>query len=797
MPPRLRECFVAFAATALVAAPSFANWPNDPTVNVPMCTAANDQYDVFSIPDGAGGAIMVWTDGRNLVDQYNIYAQRVDGLGHVLWGAAGVPVCTADSIQAVPSLCSDGAGGVIVSWTDKRGTSFDIYAQRLNAAGAPQWATNGVLIAGGPGDQTYSPMISDGSGGAIMAWNDSRAGGGDIYARRVNAAGVPQWTANGVALCTAAGDQGGVAIATDGANGAIVSWADARAGGTNNDIYVRRINSAGVPQWTADGVALCTAAGQQHHNQMIPDGNGGAIVSWYDERLGTGNTDIYARRVDASGNAQWTLNGSPVCTQTASQYNPVIASDGSGGAIIAWDDYRSPNGTYAQHLNSSGAQTWTAGGVGVCTVVSFLAGASPRILSDGAGGAVIAWNDSRVNGATHIYSQRLSSTGSAMWTANGIAICTAPGGQEYPSFVMDAIGGVIYSWADYRTGNEDIYGQRVDGFGTLGFSEPVIDKVRDVANDQGGKVEVLWEPTSFDTGPSNPVESYTLWRRIYTTSAAQRARALEQVHDSEPGPGSIRITPDGAQSLYWQFIVTMPARAFPGYSYLVTTGSDSLPGQIPWNVFMVEAKKGATYYQSRVDSGYSVDNLSPTSPAPFTASVVSGTTHLHWNRNGETDLYGYRLYRGATSGFVPSPGNLVSAQSDTGYADAAVGYYYRLSAVDVHGNESPFALLTPQQTTDVEPGSGRLSLTLTSANPSRREAVLACAIPRAGPVRVAVFDLAGREVRELASGVREAGEYTVRWDGHTAAGGRAGSGLYLIRLTTRDGSRGVRCMLLQ
>ena len=54
----------------------------------------------------------------------------------------------------------------------------------------------------------FPTIISDGSGGAIIAWMDSRSGAHcDIYAQRINASGVVQWTADGVAISTAAGAQ--------------------------------------------------------------------------------------------------------------------------------------------------------------------------------------------------------------------------------------------------------------------------------------------------------------------------------------------------------------------------------------------------------------------------------------------------------------------------------------------------------------------------------------------------------------------------------------------------------------
>jgi len=43
----------------ILAEITFAEWPSDPTVNVPICTAANNQYYPQFVSDGAGGAIIV------------------------------------------------------------------------------------------------------------------------------------------------------------------------------------------------------------------------------------------------------------------------------------------------------------------------------------------------------------------------------------------------------------------------------------------------------------------------------------------------------------------------------------------------------------------------------------------------------------------------------------------------------------------------------------------------------------------------------------------------------------------
>ena len=68
-------------------------------------------------------------------------------------GPNGMPVCTADSAQIVPAITPDDNGGSIITWQDYRDGSWDIYAQRVNASGVAQWTMDGVTICTAGGDQ--------------------------------------------------------------------------------------------------------------------------------------------------------------------------------------------------------------------------------------------------------------------------------------------------------------------------------------------------------------------------------------------------------------------------------------------------------------------------------------------------------------------------------------------------------------------------------------------------------------------------------------------------------------------
>jgi phosphosulfolactate phosphohydrolase-like enzyme len=406
------------------------------------------------------------------------------------WPLNGAAICTAPDDQSSTTIVSDGVGGAILAWTDVRnGVDSNIYAQRINASGLVQWTSNGVGVCTSALSQSNSSIVSDGAGGAIIVWADYRNGPTDVYAQRINASGVVQWTGDGVAICNVANSQDSPEVVSDGAGGAIVTWYDNR-NGTNYDIYAQHVNAAGVMQWTSNGVSLCGAANNQVATTIASDGSNGAIVAWYDYRSGT-NYDVYAQRVNASGIVQWTANGVALCTAAADQQLPRIVSDGAGGAIVAWADYRSSFGDiYAQRIGTSGTAQWTANGVALCTAANQQSDA--RIVSDEAGGAIVSWWDFRVPDGD-IYSQRINGSGVVQWAPNGVGLCTKTGGQSAVVMVSDGDGGAIAAWMDYRNGPSDIYAQRINAAGIIQWtSDGVV--VCTAANGQYGPQISAIEP---------------------------------------------------------------------------------------------------------------------------------------------------------------------------------------------------------------------------------------------------------------------------------------------------------------
>ncbi|HVP58066.1 MAG TPA: FlgD immunoglobulin-like domain containing protein, partial [bacterium] len=67
-------------------------------------------------------------------------------------------------------------------------------------------------------------------------------------------------------------------------------------------------------------------------------------------------------------------------------------------------------------------------------------------------------------------------------------------------------------------------------------------------------------------------------------------------------------------------------------------------------------------------------------------------------------------------------------------------------------------------------------------NPIRTSALVEYSIPVETKVSLAVYDVRGRLVRELASGARSPGTYKVQWGGKNDDGEEAAAGIYFVRL---------------
>jgi hypothetical protein len=573
-----------------------------------------------------------------------------------------------------------------------------------------------------------------------------------------------------------------------------------------------------------------------------------------------GNTAIVGGITDNSNAGAawvWTRSGG-----AWSQQGPKLVGTGAvGGAEQGYSVSLSADGNtaivggYYDNGNAGAAWVWTRSGgvwsqqgpklVGIGAVGTANQGVSVSLSADGNtaivggyydnGNAGAAWVWTRSGGVWSQQGPKLVGTGAVGIAGQGHAVSLSADGNtaivggpvdnsfDGAAWVWTRSGGV---WSQQRpklvgtgaVGSEQDQGWSVslsaDGNTAIvgGYADnsnagaawvyvdpsPAIISIRDIPNDQGGKVNLRWSASIIDNEPGDPMDAYWVWRQVPSSTALEALSAgatllNEGAAEGTPGRRSFRITRDATQVYYWEYVASQVADGYPGYSYTAPTTADSVAGSNPYTLFMVEAKQLSTgaRWPSDPDSGYSVDNRPPVAPAPFTGAYLAGATHLHWGENSEPDLAGYRVYRGSSAGFVPSPGNRIATEPDTGWTDVGpAGSYYKLSAVDIHGNESLFALLTPGSTTGVGGSVIPRELTLAAPrpNPAHGQTWLSFTLPRSGPVTLAIYDLEGRRVRTVISGPMSPGEYQLPLDLRDGAGRAIASGLYLARLETTSGT---------
>jgi hypothetical protein len=206
----------------------------------------------------------------------------------------------------------------------------------VSGAGAVSWPANGLTICDAELTQQNPHIVADGSGGAIIAWRDYGQPFGGIYAQRIDAAGTPAWTTNGVAVYASTYADPDFAMESDGAGGAVF----AIASGLLNDTHIRaqRIDGAAQSLWSNTRVTSTAAAGKQTDPRLVVGAAGDVYFAWYDYR--TGCQDIFAQKFTAAGTATWALDGVMVAVFDESQLEPALVAGGPEEFYAFWRDTR-------------------------------------------------------------------------------------------------------------------------------------------------------------------------------------------------------------------------------------------------------------------------------------------------------------------------------------------------------------------------------------------------------------------------------------------------------------------------
>jgi hypothetical protein len=449
-----RTVLALWLAAPLIVARARAAWQPG---GVPVGLCCNDRVIVSG--DGLGGAWAAWSNGFYLgLTHLNAAGDPAQG-----WTLGGSAIYTPSIGNVLRALVADGGGGVYAVWLNTGCTAhcgpFPPSYLRVQ-----HFLTDGSVAAGWPPEgllantqflpyfrtcpDTCGDPVSvapDGAGGLLLAWERAFALNGsdaDIHAQHITPGGVVAWGDTGIVVIAAANRQSAPSIVADGAGGAFVAWRDARNPLVAVLVYGQHLSAAGSRLWPAGGIALSSDAAVFHAHPplAVRDAAGGLIVVW-PERDGA-DVPLFATRITAAHAILW--SAMPVCAAPGFRALTFAQPDGSGGALVAWNDARDGGSLYGARILDDGsiAPGWNDQGVRLSSPAATLGGAA----IDTHGGLYVTWVDNHLGHPAAI-AQHITGDGTiaAGWPPLGTSLSARPSVDALASS-PDGIEGAVVAW---------------------------------------------------------------------------------------------------------------------------------------------------------------------------------------------------------------------------------------------------------------------------------------------------------------------------------------------------------------
>ncbi|MCG8608515.1 T9SS type A sorting domain-containing protein, partial [bacterium] len=322
----------------------------DPIWPEPTVAHSGNNRAPHVIASSSGGVITASYSPVALQDLINI--QMTDEVGTAQFTSPKVvdPNARGRQPEQPPAVVQGLSGGIIATWVDTRQDTV-VLVKGLGPNGS-QWAAGEVTLTQQSTPETYPAAVSDGEGGAIIAWVEPLGPEGTdlIKVTKIDQSGDLVWQPQVIELNSLFGEKRNLQVANDGKNGAYLVWENKIA--QQAKAFASRVFSDGQTWGLSQEVVV--GNGAQTNPCIISNREGNAIVVWEDDR--NGNLDIFAQLFDSTGSRSWDPEGIPISTAVGNQSNPVLVDDGLGGAIITWEDSRDQSGSdiFAQRVSRPG-----------------------------------------------------------------------------------------------------------------------------------------------------------------------------------------------------------------------------------------------------------------------------------------------------------------------------------------------------------------------------------------------------------------------------------------------------------
>jgi len=325
---------------------------------------------------------------------------------------------------------------------------------------------------------------------------------------------------------------------------------------------------------------------------------------------------------------------------------------------------------------------------------------------------------------------------------------------------------------------------------------PQLLSVTDVPNDQGGFVMLEWKASPLDN-KSSTLSYYSIWRALPPGNTFDHASPSSWGFNRNFAP-LVRTLSINGENFAWEWIANQPVHGFSQYSFAATTLYDSTAVTAGKHYFLISAHTYSRdmFYDSNIDSGYSVDNLAPPIPTGLMAQPIENGIQLDWDPCSAPDLNYYVIYRNESR---------YDSTRENSYPDLRVEpdqtYRYKLTAIDIHNNGSDFSAEVSITLTNItgpradRPNSYRLCPNY--PNPFNSATVIRYQLPKNTRVQLAVFNMTGKQLCILDQGEKSAGEYLVGWNGRDSQGVPLSSGVYWYQLRCDEFTASKKMLLIR
>ncbi|MEC7935845.1 MAG: T9SS type A sorting domain-containing protein [Candidatus Neomarinimicrobiota bacterium] len=393
----------------------------------------------------------------------------------MIWQENGVPIRQGVHIEWQRTLCSAEPGNMIFVWSDTRYGSRNVFAQKVDSSGSLLWGNSGTAVTNLPGRQEDPVAITDGSGGAFISWVDYRFDEeGDIYIQHIDNQGNRMMDDGGAALARIDGRHLTINMCTDSLGGVFVTWQDKR-NLLDDDIYGTHVSSSYEIISPSSGVPIIQMNGNQGAKSLEYAGNNEATIIWSDTRSGSGN-DIYCQKINMNMEKIFDEEGLAVSTTSDLETTPRTTYMKNDTSFIIWQSGTESTDIYYNLLTSNGLVFSEP--LQLCTYSS--SKASPRVKRNQLGHVFVQWTDYRndLTEGNHYY-QKISNGGSIIWDQDGVQL-DQEGDDHHARFSPGMNGEVYIYWERGTFPNVDIMYQAIQSDGLL-----LLDSAEYISNISG------------------------------------------------------------------------------------------------------------------------------------------------------------------------------------------------------------------------------------------------------------------------------------------------------------------------